>query len=167
MAAANQFILKSSRMFTHHRRIPTQTMILLVVLLLTSLATNTEAWVPPKPGSGMEWESVHDMRRRLNLTFSYSPELLHPEICRYMTEHECQAGDENLRAHAKAHRALQSAKNHNPNIGTFKVSLARCCRSVRMKTRLTDLITLLYISIPGPGPFNCLYGSRRSPSNFP
>ena len=92
-----------------------------LILISCFLSLGVNAWVPPKPGSGIEWESVHDMRQRLNITFDYTPTLLHPEICRYMTEHECQKGDENLQAHGKAHRAMQTARKHNPNLGTFKV----------------------------------------------
>lgn len=93
-----------------------------LLLLVCSLTINTvNAWVPPKPGTEVEWEPVHAMRQRLNITFNYTPTLVHPEICRYMTEEECQRGDENLQAHGKAHRALQNDQKHNPNLGSFKV----------------------------------------------
>lgn len=92
-----------------------------ILLLLSLFVGSVKAWVPPRPGSGVEWESVHAMRERLGIQFNYTPSLIHPEICRYMTEEECQRGDENLQKHAVSHRALQEQRRHNPNLGTFKV----------------------------------------------
>ena len=94
---------------------------MLLFLLLGCLCAISFAWVPPRPGSSIEWESVHDMRERLNITYDYTPSLLHPEICRYMTQEECQDGDESLKAHGRAHRKLQQDRMHNPNLGTIKV----------------------------------------------
>ena len=46
-----------------------------------------------KRAAAERWESVHDFRQRLNITFNYRPLALHPEDCRYKTEQECQAAD--------------------------------------------------------------------------
>ena len=88
------------------------------------------------------------MRQRLGISYNYTPTLLHPENCRYVSEEECQHADESLQQHAQTHvkhiqqnrawreqksqqqptnssstnsdRALQGI-NHNPNLGKIKV----------------------------------------------
>jgi Immune inhibitor A peptidase M6 len=91
------------------------------LFLLFALSSQVQAWIPPKPGSGVIWEPVVAMRQRLGLEFNFTPALLHPETCRYLTVEECQAADENLIDHAKHHRALQEVRRTNPNLGSFKV----------------------------------------------
>ena len=71
------------------------------------------------------------MRLRLNDTSfqNYTPQLVHPEVCRHMTREECQRGDENLQRHAESlnrrQRLLQPSnsnpRGHNPNLGTIQV----------------------------------------------
>ena len=78
------------------------------------------AWVPPHPDSGNEWEPVQDMRRRFNIEFIYTPTLIHPELCRHVTEEECQEVDESMQRHAQKQRELYI--QINPEIGKYKVS---------------------------------------------
>lgn len=107
------------------------------ILLSTFLYMQVQvhAWIPPRPGTEVadQWESVGAMRQRLGIAFNYTPSLLHPEICRHMTEDECRQGDQDLKTHSRRHRALQqqqqlsqsqqtpNVRGHNPNLGTFKV----------------------------------------------
>lgn len=89
-------------------------------------------------------ESLSAMRERLGVAFNYTPDLLHPEICRYLTEEECRDANDSLQAHARKMKKLpqlaaaaakqkqQSSSSHqdednnhrelmNPNIGVVKV----------------------------------------------
>jgi len=94
-----------------------------LLLFSNSFFPTCHAWIPPRPGTEVaaNWESVQDMRVRLGQAWNYTPSLIHPEICRHLTEHECQDVDEGLQDHARRHRALQEERRHNPNLGTFKV----------------------------------------------
>ncbi|CAB9525500.1 Immune inhibitor A peptidase M6 [Seminavis robusta] len=67
-------------------------------------------FVPPHPASELseQWESVHQWRRRMQQPFHYTPQFVHPELCRYMNETECQDVDLTLQDHAKRHRSLLS-----------------------------------------------------------
>lgn len=56
--------------------------------------------------SGQPWETVGAMRRRLDVSFNYTPDLLNPEMCRYLSEDECRDSNDALRAHAKKMRLL-------------------------------------------------------------
>ena len=49
---------------------------------------------PPHPETFADFEPVHEMRQRLNITYNYQPKYIHPEHCRYMTEEECREVDE-------------------------------------------------------------------------
>ena len=53
-----------------------------------------------------EWESVDVMRRRLGIVYNYKPDLLNPELCRYLTEVECQRANDAMRKHATKMRNL-------------------------------------------------------------
>ena len=132
----------------------------LLILFILSQITITvlllpvvNAWVPPLAPDGKSvdpsWETVHTMRARLGLVYNYTPSLLHPEVCRYVSEAECQHADESLQQHAQTHtkhiqqrRELREQQqqqqqkqqqqheestrrdlqlNHNPNLGKIKV----------------------------------------------
>jgi hypothetical protein len=90
-----------------------------------------QAWVPPRNQGGTldeSWESVHEMRSRLGIDYNYTPSLLHPELCRYISEDECQLADESMQRHAESHqrrarqrRHLQRTQAPNPSLGKFKV----------------------------------------------
>jgi hypothetical protein len=82
---------------------------LIVVVLLLLGCPLSSAFVPPKPGSDLEatYEPVAQYRARLGIDFSYQPRLLHPELCRYLSEEECQHADEALQQHGKAHQETQ------------------------------------------------------------
>ncbi|CAB9496577.1 Immune inhibitor A peptidase M6 [Seminavis robusta] len=83
-------------------------MLLLVsVVALWMLPREVCAWVPPiSPDRQLntEWESVHDMRRRLQVSSNYTPSALHAESCRHFTDAQCQSADQAMRAHAQKQR---------------------------------------------------------------
>jgi hypothetical protein len=58
-----------------------------IVRFVTSTPSNI--LVHPSP-----WESVHVMRRRLNITYQYRTHSINPESCRFLTEQECRIRDE-------------------------------------------------------------------------
>jgi hypothetical protein len=80
------------------------------LLPLLALPCLSEAFVPPKPGSDLEatYEPVHAYRRRMNISYHYQPKSLHPEMCRYLSEEECQDADESMARHHQRHRDLQN-----------------------------------------------------------
>ncbi|CAB9526476.1 Pre-pro-metalloprotease PrtV [Seminavis robusta] len=81
------------------------------------------SWIPPHPDSKLQWESVQDMRRRLNLEpFNYTTSRhLNAEWCRYLTEDECEEMDISLQEHVEDHKALQKETRRNPNLGKINV----------------------------------------------
>jgi hypothetical protein len=81
---------------------------LLLLLLLLQLQV-TDGFVPPKPGSDLAktYENVHAYRQRLGITYHYKPKLLNEELCRNLSEEECQRADESMQAHAKSHQEIQ------------------------------------------------------------
>ena len=82
----------------------------LLLLLFRPLASSiVEAFVPPRPGTELAatYEPVHLYRQRRNITYNYEPKFLNPEMCRYLTEEECQRGDETMIEHGKRHQAIQ------------------------------------------------------------
>jgi hypothetical protein len=90
----------------------------LFVLCLV-LNTVVDAIAPPlQEHEG--WESVHEMRRRLNVTFAYEPRFVDPEQCRHLTEDQCREQDEGL-GNAIANRRLSA-----PNTGEVKVLVLLC-----------------------------------------
>jgi hypothetical protein len=79
----------------HHHQSPLSVRILLCLLWLSSyLLHSTHAFVGPFNTS--EWDPVHIYREKLGLSYAYTPQFLHPEYCRYLTEEECQRQDEHL-----------------------------------------------------------------------
>lgn len=102
----------------------------LLLLLILAVALQQPqviwGWVPPHPKSSLvhNFETVHDMRRRLNIQYNYTPQLLHPELCRFTSEEECQEADENLRHHAESHRRdllVTAPSISNPSLGSINV----------------------------------------------
>jgi len=75
---------------------------------------------PPHPDY-TDWESVHVMRERQNVTYNYHPTNLSPEYCRYMTEEECRAEDEALDYVGKDGRRLAPVTE-----GKLKVLVLLC-----------------------------------------
>jgi hypothetical protein len=73
------------------------------------------ALAPPHP-SFEEYENVHQMRKRLNITYDYEPRNFGHEHCRFLSEAECADRDE-VYDEAKSRRRL------NPSTGTLKVLL--------------------------------------------
>jgi hypothetical protein len=86
-----------------------------------------QSFVPPRDhdDSNGGWESVHAMRRRLGLHYNYTPSLLNAELCRYLSEEECQDADESLKEHARKMQRLphiaRQRRQLNPNIGVVKI----------------------------------------------
>lgn len=71
-----------------------------------------DALAPPHP-DWTDFESVHQMHRRLGISYGYAPQHLSHEYCRYMTEADCQKEDETL-ADAKAER---NGRRLSPSVG--------------------------------------------------
>jgi hypothetical protein len=86
----------------------------LTVLGLWLAAKVTTALMPPHPDY-TSWESVHAMRRRLNVTFGYEPVHVSHEHCRYLSEDQCRKDDEGL-GHAKAGGGV-NGRRLGPSIG--------------------------------------------------
>jgi M6 family metalloprotease-like protein len=65
---------------------------------------SAHALVPPHSDSGLveHWKSVHHFRSPLD----YMPRFVHPELCRFLNEQECQDVDMCLNDHAIRHRSL-------------------------------------------------------------
>ena len=80
------------------------------------------AWMPPHPNATIKFESVHEMRRRLNRGFNYTTRFVDAEMCRYLTEEECKENDERMKEHAEAHKKLTRTTRSNPSLGTINVS---------------------------------------------
>lgn len=96
----------------------------LLLLALATLPSCTFSWVYPRSADDPQkrdpnFETVHAMRKRLGINYTYTPSLLHPEMCRFVTEEVCESIDNNLRRHAASHRRLQGSPN--PNLGKIKV----------------------------------------------
>lgn len=104
-----------------------QSMLLLPVLASyfyfqpLAIPCTCNAWVPPPPHKRHEFEPVHDMRRRLGQPFNFSTTLVHPEVCRYYSEADCEAAESNFKRHVEAHKKLQKQVRSNPNTGTINV----------------------------------------------
>ena len=97
------------------------------LLSLSLVASSATGLAPPHPDY-TEWESVHAMRLRQNVTYNYQPKHLSPEYCRYLNEEECRAEDEAL-AVTKDSRRLALLTE-----GNLKV-LVLLCRFTNHKNR--------------------------------
>jgi M6 family metalloprotease-like protein len=87
------------------------------ILLLLFVADVTHSLAPPHP-SFQEWESVHTMRGRLNITYNYDPIHLPNEHCRFLSEEECRKEDEGI-GHAKQGK---HGRQLSPSVGqNFRV----------------------------------------------
>ena len=60
-------------------------------LILMLCITASLGMAPPHP-SYTDFESVHEMRDRLNITYGYEPQHITHEHCRYLTEEDCREG---------------------------------------------------------------------------
>ena len=96
----------------------------LIWIGVTLNVSKVTAWIPPHPKANADWESVHDMRRRLDQPFNYTTQTIAPEMCRYLSEEDCETADMNMQTHATSHKAIQKAlwrQRANPNVGNIKV----------------------------------------------
>ena len=122
------------------RRTRQATMMYRATFLALLVASSVDALAPPHP-DWKDFETVHAMRRRLNITYNYKPLHVSAEHCRHLSEEVCQMEDEltgNVRRSLKQsiderRRRLQvgapiefpgnSNKDvlHSPNFGEFRV----------------------------------------------
>lgn len=79
-----------------------------------------------------DFESVHEMRRRLDIAYHYTAEHLDDEQCRYLTEAECRVQDEAL-ADAKVKR---NGRHLSPSVGDKIRVLVLLIRFPNHKSRL-------------------------------
>jgi len=110
------------------------------LLLGAFFSIGARAWAPPLHPE--TFETVHQMRRRLGIHYNYTSTTIHPEMCRYLTEEECQDSDVSMKEHIASQKALQKKlrslqkrqgqAQNSPRIGNIKV---RCVRFVDRKTR--------------------------------
>lgn len=76
--------------------------------LLASLAVLTKSYIP----DGKEgWEPVHKYRARNGIEFNFEPRFISPEMCRYLTEEECQREDDGARNTFEAEAAFRSRRD--------------------------------------------------------
>jgi hypothetical protein len=100
---------------------------------------------PPNP-SFEQWESVHDMRRRLNITYNYDPLHISHEYCRYLSEEECQIQDEGI-GHAKL--GLHG-RQLSPSTGQNFRILVVLVRFSNHGNRVSDRSFFLGVMVPNP-----------------
>jgi M6 family metalloprotease-like protein len=92
-------------------RRPEEVVFSLVTLFIT-IVNLAHSLQRPHPNF-TEWESVHALRRRLNITYNYEPLHFSQEHCRHLTEDDCRTEDETI-GHAK--RRLHG-RHLSPSIG--------------------------------------------------
>lgn len=61
------------------------------LLLAASLWSLAVAFLPPEDWE--EWEPVHVYRQNQGIEYSYQPKHINPELCRFLTEEECERED--------------------------------------------------------------------------
>jgi M6 family metalloprotease-like protein len=104
-------------------------MVLVCFVIAASLSSVVQALVPPHPDFH-NFESVHDMRRRLNMTYHYEPKYVHSEYCRHLSEAECEQYDISFGMERERRRNLgkdPKTRHLNPAFGEYRglVLLAR------------------------------------------
>lgn len=105
-------------------------------IIISTTVPLARAFAPPHPTLFPEWESVHAMRRRLNVSYNYKTKYINAEYCRYSNETECYQYDmEYHSAVLQRRRRLQkqqqrqettnlqriTQQNDVPNEGTVRV----------------------------------------------
>ena len=81
---------------------------LVVVCLFLLAAPTALASVPPKLGSTVNVESIHEYRLRMNLQpLQYKPRLVSIDMCRDLSDADCEKHDVLLQEHAQKHRDIQ------------------------------------------------------------
>jgi hypothetical protein len=92
-----------------------------LAFLLLLFGVAVRALAPPHP-TWKDYESVHAMRRRLNITYGYQTKHLPAEYCRYLNETACQQEDERQGEFRANRRKLRESRRlANPSIGTFQI----------------------------------------------
>ena len=83
------------------------TLAVVCLCLLTTVPTAL-ASVPPKLGSAVNVESIHEYRQRMNLQpLQYKPRLVSIDMCRDLSDVDCEKHDVLLQEHAQKHQAIQ------------------------------------------------------------
>jgi hypothetical protein len=115
-------ILRDSTRSSKKSGYPKNVLSLLLLAATSNLNTMTAmAWVPPPRDRRQEFESVHAMRRRLGQPFNYSTTFVDAEMCRYLSQDQCQESEAMMRKHVDAHKSLQKQIQQNPNLGDINV----------------------------------------------
>ena len=85
-------------------------------------STVTTALAPPHP-TWKDYETVFAMRKRLNITYNYTPIHLTHEHCRYLNESMCQQEDERHGEARRKRRELREKQRRlvNPDQGKFQI----------------------------------------------
>lgn len=80
------------------------------LFLVTPLFRPIFAFQYNVPGHPEVWEPLGDYRRRLGIEFNYTTKALHPEICRHLTQDECERKDRHARELQTRNQAIGSQK---------------------------------------------------------
>jgi hypothetical protein len=59
---------------------------------------------------------------------------MHHELCRYVTEEECEESDLRMQEHIAAHKSLQVQVRENPNQGAINVGFSASLPALRRDT---------------------------------
>ena len=88
---------------------PTTAAWLVLVIIVIVVVPAANGFVPPlqDDNNDTSWEPVDQFRRRLGMAYNYTPSLIHPELCRYLTPGECRHADESLQEHGRKMRRLR------------------------------------------------------------
>lgn len=53
--------------------------------------------------------------------YNYTPQLISPEMCRYVSEEDCEDADMSMKEHVESQKSIQKRRRKNPNLGKIKV----------------------------------------------
>jgi hypothetical protein len=105
-----------------------------------------------------DYETVHEYRKRLNITYNYQPRHLSAERCRYLTEEQCRHDDEIHIQQAQKQRTIrqnqqkQQQRQLNPIKGDLTVLVLLC--------RFTDFDPTR--TLPSRDDIDILFNGRSS-----
>ena len=80
--------------------------LVLQIQLQLQLVSRVNGFVPPPRAHQDDFEPVGAMRQRLGIVYNYTPDLLNPEMCRYLSEEECRTANNALKDHARKMKRL-------------------------------------------------------------
>jgi hypothetical protein len=88
--------------------------IVLWILLASNGIPGILGFYPTPHPNYTEWESVHQMRRRLNITYNYQPKHVPIEYCRFLSETKCRLEDEHFQnTKSQRHRKMATSIGNN------------------------------------------------------